>query len=120
MYICYICNYSTMYNSNFLRHNRSKKHKVKCNICKPKMIFSCNKCEKYYYSKFNLTRHEKICKDTNTYNNITNKSDTNNEYDKMQEKTIQNLLPTPTNESKNQKKSMSVYFVITISQVYMD
>jgi CHAT domain-containing protein len=93
-YNCKICRYSTNDPSNFLRHNKSKKHisnieniscvdkcvKPKENIKKniertqqtyEKNIIACNLCKKKFTTKTSMYRHRKhYCENTNETNNL--------------------------------------------------
>lgn len=55
-YVCKVCKFSCMYQSDFNRHLNSKKHKYAHNN-----RYLCAGCNKELSNKFNKDRHEKNC-----------------------------------------------------------
>jgi len=62
---CEPCNYKTNDQSNFVKHNKSKKHIAKKEIQKNVKIvtneYICVNCERQFSSPSNVARHEKAC-----------------------------------------------------------
>ena len=99
VYECTVCNYKTTDYSNFLKHNSTKKHKLKIqpvpsvpsvapenisnavqNIEKKKS-FKCKYCKNSFTRASSLTKHKKTCSDNiassqeNKINNLTQVND---------------------------------------------
>lgn len=59
LYQCNKCKYTTMYKSNFNRHNKSSTHLKKCKTTANKTKFKCKYCKKYFTRQYSLNRHNK-------------------------------------------------------------
>ena len=77
-FYCKFCDYKTCKKSSFDNHNDSKRHKYNTlttndNDFKPKICYSCKRCNKHYNDRAGLWRHNKKCnyeKDPAATNNI--------------------------------------------------
>jgi hypothetical protein len=80
---CDTCDFICTKNSDFLRHNLTRKHekRVKCDALvtlgvKNTETYNCDKCSKKYFSRNGLWSHSKKCYNINK-NNISNETNTN-------------------------------------------
>ena len=101
--ICDICEYSTNRKSNWERHIETKKHIQMINKADYKThnsinnLHICVDCNKTYKYKSGLSRHKKICKETNTQplNSIVSQQTNVTEHkDEITTEIVMNLLKT--------------------------
>lgn len=79
---CEHCNYETSYQTNFTRHNKSRKHAEKIMQCDTEK-YICSECGKLFLYRQGLFKHKKIC-DQNTPNQRIDDLKTEIEKLKMQ------------------------------------
>ena len=132
-YYCTNCDFKCSKNSDFMRHNSTRKHKMVTNDNEktPKnavSIYSCT-CGKEYKHNSGLSRHKLKCKDNNetntvSYQNTTHISaytpDINGLYKDMLinimkqnqelQKTVQEMIPNiGSNNNSNNKVNINVF-----------
>ena len=132
-YYCKNCHFKCSKNSDFMRHNSTRKHKMVTNDNEktPKnavSIYSCT-CGKEYKHNSGLSRHKLKCKDNNetntvSYQNTTHISaytpDINGLYKDMLinimkqnqelQKTVQEMIPNiGSNNNSNNKVNINVF-----------
>ncbi len=116
-YHCDLCDYFTSDASNYNKHIKTPKHKMKQNIfmvenSKQMGFFACKNCNKIMKSRTTLWRHEKKCMNENKnvmmndieeeLNKLKSENELlKNENDKLKNKIIESTEQTVTNNTFN-------------------
>jgi hypothetical protein len=103
---CQCCNYNTIHKSDFIKHEKSKKHLLKSQGINETQHHICSNCNKSFLSSSGLWKHQQKCSYIEKQSSNTITSEMFMEFFK-QSKELQNVLIEQNKELQNKLITMA-------------